>query len=50
MNRRRFVRLTTPPNASTTMSEMIEVRMNSHLRSPMPREIPIASRTGRRKK
>ena len=49
MKRRRFVLATTPPNASTMTRETTEVSAKSQRRSSMPRDTPIASRTGRRK-
>ncbi len=48
--RRRSTRLMAPPKASTKASETIDVTTNSQRSSSMPRETPIASRTGRRKK
>ena len=50
MKRRRFVRATTPPKASTAASDAPDVTKKSQRRSPIPRATPIASRTGRRKK
>ena len=50
MKRRRFMRATTPPKASTARSAVPDVTTKSQRSSSIPRATPIASRTGRRKK